>query len=909
MRILLSLWLCCVVAVPVFGQQQTINVGTNPNDGTGDTLRAAFQKTNSNFTDLYTNKQPIDADLTAIAALSPANDDVLQRKAGVWTHRTISQMATDLRTPLDAVYQALDGDLNTIAGLTATNDNFLQVKSGAWTGRTVAQVATDLQTPFDSRYAPLSHTQALSTLTQSGATSGQVPTWNGSAWAPATVSGGSITGVSNAENLTPGTDVTAALQTLIDDNDRVNILRPGTYLLSVTGATAGWDYCILIAKSNFTLYLGDGVILKLDSGEHTDVVGDLAGIMWDNRSDIRICGPGTIDMDAPNQPYTGGYGQSSGSIGIYGRASSAGAGCHRIAIEDVTVKQCFGNPINIGAIEACSDVRISRVNMSGFGEGPQVVNATNVQVANCVMRDSATMVGDGIECSGCRNVSIVGNVLNGTNDTNGSSAVDVYSSQEVVIAGNVVTNWNGVLGVDHYPGVGTCTRVSVTGNAFRNCTNGSSGGDGSSVTFSGNHWYQIGNPGYWLPPTGTTVTITRSGSVATVAHTAHGFEVGERVKISGASETEYNGVFVIATAATNSYTYAVSGSPATPATGTIKDRRYDHQIRYIGDTFSECGPISVGGVTQLEIRGCTLANPVEGGTSACVQVIVDADMTDDLAELRMTDCRFVNSSIGIAVVGTGGAFAPKIQLLNNDFTTVATPVSLQTGGALTNSQGLWNSGAETIGELSLVRDVEHDGNLIEASPSNASANTAYIINTSANRGQLGNVMQNTRSGGKIYSLLWTDAGDIVTDHYTNTHRYATGLDHSAGAWKVSSGYELGTNDILSLTATTATLGDAVNVVVGTTTGTKIGTATTQKIGFWNATPIVQPSGADQAVVSLGNANSEIGGLTISAAYDQTEVQALRDKCEELADDVRALSLLVHAQRQALVDAGLIKGSN
>lgn len=39
----------------------------------------------------------------------------------------------------------------------------------------------------------------------------------------------------------------------------------------------------------------------------------------------------------------------------------------------------------------------------------------------------------------------------------------------------------------------------------------------------------------------------------------------------------------------------------------------------------------------------------------------------------------------------------------------------------------------------------------------------------------------------------------------------------------------------------------------------------------------------------GNTNDEIGNLTISAAYSQAEVQALRAKCEELADDFRALS--------------------
>lgn len=43
-----------------------------------------------------TNIQAWDTDLDAIAALSASNDDVLQRKAGAWTNRTIAQLKTDL---------------------------------------------------------------------------------------------------------------------------------------------------------------------------------------------------------------------------------------------------------------------------------------------------------------------------------------------------------------------------------------------------------------------------------------------------------------------------------------------------------------------------------------------------------------------------------------------------------------------------------------------------------------------------------------------------------------------------------------------------------------------------------------------------------------------------------------------
>lgn len=40
--------------------------------------------------------QPLDADLIAIAAVSPSNDDVLQRKSGSWINRTLTQLKADL---------------------------------------------------------------------------------------------------------------------------------------------------------------------------------------------------------------------------------------------------------------------------------------------------------------------------------------------------------------------------------------------------------------------------------------------------------------------------------------------------------------------------------------------------------------------------------------------------------------------------------------------------------------------------------------------------------------------------------------------------------------------------------------------------------------------------------------------
>jgi hypothetical protein len=66
------------------------------------------------------------------------------------------------------------------------------------------------------------------------------------------------------------------------------------------------------------------------------------------------------------------------------------------------------------------------------------------------------------------------------------------------------------------------------------------------------------------------VTITRAGAVATVTTaTAHGFSNFDQVVISGANEAEYNGTFQILVTSSTTFTYTVTGSPATPATGTI----------------------------------------------------------------------------------------------------------------------------------------------------------------------------------------------------------------------------------------------------------------------------------------------------------------------------------------------------
>jgi hypothetical protein len=100
----------------------------------------------------------------------------------------------------------------------------------------------------------------------------------------------------------------------------------------------------------------------------------------------------------------------------------------------------------------------------------------------------------------------------------------------------------------------------------------------------------------------------------------------------------------------------------------------------------------------------------------------------------------------------------------------------------------------------------------------------------------------------------------VYNTYTSTTSYELGkIEWSSnvlriGTEKGSAGgsaraLELQTDGTTRLTIASGgdvTIADALNIAVGTTTGTKIGTATTQKIGFYDKTPVVQPTAVADA---------------------------------------------------------------
>ncbi len=72
----------------------------------------------------------------------------------------------------------------------------------------------------------------------------------------------------------------------------------------------------------------------------------------------------------------------------------------------------------------------------------------------------------------------------------------------------------------------------------------------------------------------TLDSLTRDGTTVTgTLSTGHGFASGQTVRIAGANEPDYNGDFVVTVLSATQFTYEITGTPTTPATGTITARR------------------------------------------------------------------------------------------------------------------------------------------------------------------------------------------------------------------------------------------------------------------------------------------------------------------------------------------------
>ena len=149
----------------------TAHASTHASGGT-DPVSPASIGASATSHDHAATYQPLDSDLTAIAGLAPSNDDVVQRKAGAWTNRTMAQLLSDLGAVPTS--RALTASTGLTGGGTLAADRSFAVSYGSSSGTAVqgndARVTADQAAGTASirtlgtgasQAAPGSHTHAV----------------------------------------------------------------------------------------------------------------------------------------------------------------------------------------------------------------------------------------------------------------------------------------------------------------------------------------------------------------------------------------------------------------------------------------------------------------------------------------------------------------------------------------------------------------------------------------------------------------------------------------------------------------------------------------------------------------------------------------------------------------------------
>jgi hypothetical protein len=192
------------------------------------------------------------------------------------------------------------------------------------------------------------------------------------------------------------------------------------------------------------------------------------------------------------------------------------------------------------------------------------------------------------------------------------------------------------------------------------------------------------------------------------------------------------------------------------------------------------------------------------------------------------------------------------------------------GGGITGSGTsgyitFWNGSSTVTGESALFWDSTNDRLGISSTASfgkvSVGSGTGFVgfnVGTSSSP-ERGNIFFDTDGTGwkmNIGKYQSSSFSPIMTIHDSSNVSIGTTTD---------SGFKFDVNGTTRI-QDNITISDTKNIILGTTTGTKIGTATTQKLGFFNATPVVQPSavtspqGIADALTSLGLlASSTISG--------------------------------------------------
>jgi hypothetical protein len=297
----------------------------------------------------------------------------------------------------------------------------------------------------------------------------------------------------------------------------------------------------------------------------------------------------------------------------------------------------------------------------------------------------------------------------------------------------------------------------------------------------------------------------------------------------------------------------------------------------------------VAGVTQKVSSGVVFVGYGTTNPQRLVHYSISANDGRTIVAQENTDTTDANgvvTSFRTATTGAGAASfqelaAMQVLFTTHDHATRAATIAWYTsgGGAATQRLKINATGGIEVASLTSgrVTYAGTSGLLSDDSGFTRTAGSTLTVDAAAdNIYTFGSAKFGFPSGGTTGNAYYGRTG-MTTGNYAlrQDTSYSTLINAVSGQtikFRINNG-----TDVLAISSTTLTVTDAINLAVGSTSGTKIGTATSQKLGFFNATPVVQPSGTGTSTgftAGSGTAVQDVStftGGTGSTAYRISDI--------------------------------------
>ncbi len=296
----------------------------------------------------------------------------------------------------------------------------------------------------------------------------------------------------------------------------------------------------------------------------------------------------------------------------------------------------------------------------------------------------------------------------------------------------------------------------------------------------------------------TALNILTTGATATNAITTYGAKI---------SNTHTNG-----TSGTNVGLYLNASGATTANYGLIVDGGY------VGiNTTAPTSRLHIVDTLTASISISSLIASTHSGTNNTTEIGLSVSM-DATGLVNGTAQAILGKISAISSTNSGVASAVTGNAVINLATTHPL-VGVRGVASSLNNGGILNTGVFGIGDNGSTTTTRVIGVAGEASDNNTTnfAGGYFWINV----GLFGGA-DNTQPPNFLGKAA------IIADNTTSANSIFIAKDNGTDVFTIADGGH-------------ATFGEAVNIINGTSTGTKIGTATNQLLGFWNATPIAQPT--------------------------------------------------------------------